>query len=135
MTTKTAGGIITGRLALTLEAQEALEVGDPVIITGPYECEKANGGNAFAGIVTDANKKRVGGTYPNPEVPGDVTVEAPGKFVYTVPAEVAIDPGERVHLSATGGFVPAGDAAAVGAAVGLALTGAAIGADLDVLFY
>ena len=136
MTTKTPGGRISARIALTLEATVALNVGDPVSITGPYECGKATTGDTFAGIVSVANRKRgASGAYPANEVPGEVTVESPFSQIATVVAGVGgLTAGGKVHLSATGTYVPAGGAA-VGAAIGIALTTAAAAAKADVALY
>lgn len=135
MATKTAGGRISSRIALTLEAQSALEVGDPVSITGPYECDKADSGDTFVGTVSVANVKRQGATYPVANVPGDVTVEAKGSYVAAVTAGDAITAGAEVFVSAAGAYVGAAGATGVGAAVGIALTTAAAAAKADVLFY
>lgn len=134
MTDKNYGGVISSRIALTMEAQSALDIGDPVSVVGPYECDAADSGATFVGVVTKSNKRRAGNVHNEDVVPGDVTVECPGSMVLTVVAEVDIDAGEVVHLSATAGFVPAGDATAVGQRVGLALTSATATNKLDVLF-
>jgi hypothetical protein len=136
MTTKTAGGRISSRIALTLEAASALDVGDPVSITGPYECDLADSGDTFAGIVSVANRKRgADGAYPSDEVPGEVTVESPFSAVATVVAGTGgLTAGGKVHLAADGTYVAAGGTA-VGAAIGIALTTAAAAAKADVALY
>lgn len=133
MTTKRSGGRITGLLALTLEAQVALEVGDGVHVTGDYECALSDGTKPTVGNVSVANKApQFGAATRDPEVPGEVTVEALGFYVKTVTAGAAITAGVGVAY-APAGLVPVGTAGA-GGQVGIALMGAALGAKLDVLF-
>lgn len=132
MTTKSAGGKVTGILALTLEGQEALAIGDPVHITGDYECEKADGTKPVVGYVSVANVKRstTTGFYPTANVPGDVTVEAFGWSVRTFVSGGAITAGTKVGVSATSKL----EAADGTNDVGIALTGAAgVDEDVDVL--
>jgi hypothetical protein len=117
MTTKTAGGKITGILALTFEAQEALEVGDPVSVTGDYEVSKCDATRPFIGIVSVANKGRAAsGAYPVAEVPGQCTVEVPGFYVRTGTAGAAIPAGVDVGFDSAGDLVPMGSATAAGEA-------------------
>lgn len=106
MTTKTAGGKITGLLALTVEAQEAMEVGDWVQLSGDYEVELADGTKSVFGKVSVPNKKRIssvlGTSVGNPSVPGVVTVETPAFWVSTETAAEAIAAGDDVALTASG---------------------------------
>lgn len=134
MATKTTKGRITGLIGLTVEAQVALEEGDPVHVTGPYEVGLADGTKPVLGLVSVANKAPTRGTATrDPLVPGDVTVEAMGFYVMTVEAALAIAAGAGVSVDPTG-YVPTGTAGA-GDRVGIALTAAtAAGQFIDVLF-
>lgn len=134
MATKKAGGKITGHLALTFEATEALAEGDSIKITGTYTCAKADGTTPFFGTVSVPNVKRDGatGAYPVAAVPGDVTVEARAFYVSTHLSAGALSAGIRV------GFNAAGKIAAVGAGVPdagtLLVTSTAINQPVDVAF-
>lgn len=146
MTTKKAGGKITGLLALTMEAQVALRVGELVHITGDYEVTRADGTRPVLGHISVSNhNRRISDAFStsvdNPEVPGDVTVEARGLYVKDFVADGVIAAGTRVRavVAADGtSRVAAFDAAVAGAdvslVVGVALTGAAAaGERIDVL--
>lgn len=137
MTTKTAGGRISARIALTLEAQAALNVGDPVSISGPYECVKAVTGDKFAGVVSVANRKRgASGAYPTNEVPGEVTVESPFSAVVTVVAGTGgVTAGDPIFLDAAGAYGNAAGLTEVGAAIGIALTTAIATAKFDLALF
>lgn len=134
MTTKLAGGKITGLLALTMEADYAAEVGDIVEVNGNFTVGLSAGVNPVLGRVSVANKKRVGSTFPSANVPGDVTVEALGLYVDKVQAGVGgITAGAFVKPDGTGRkFVVAAvdDPARCGRALGVA----AANAYTDVLF-
>lgn len=131
MTTKAAGGKITGLLALTLEAQVALNVGDPVMVTGPYECGLADGTKPVVGFVSVANKMRQAGAYPVNKVPGDVTVEARGYMVRSITSGGAITAGAPVGIGAGGALLAVGAGVA---RIGIALMPAAgAGTKVDVL--
>jgi hypothetical protein len=132
MTTKAAGGKITGLIALTLEAQSALEVGDPVMVTGDYECDLADGSQPIVGIVSVRNVGRgANGAYPVAVTPGDVTVEARGWLVVTKLSGGAITAGTGVGINATGDLVADGTGVAH---LGIALMGATgAGTKIDVL--
>lgn len=131
MTTKAPGGKITGLLALTFEAQEALNVRDPVHIIGDYEVERADGTRPIPGHVSVANKGRDGRTYPASIVPGDCTVEARGFYVMRAVSAGAIEAGLRVAVNAAGGYVE-GDG--ILEEIGTALTGTDGAADeFDIL--
>lgn len=135
MATKTRGGRITGRIALTMEAEVALEVGDAVHGSGDYECVLADGTKPVIGVVSVANKdpRQRGTATRDPIVPGDVTVEACGHFVRDVVASDVIAAGAGVAY-APGGLVAVG-AVGAGPQVGIALIGAtAAGQKIDVLF-
>ena len=108
MATKQAGGKITGLLALTLEAQVALDVGDPVMVTGPYECGLADGTKPVVGLVSVANVTRNGPNYPVANVPGDVTVEARGLYVAEMTSGGAFAAGALVGIGAGGALLAAG---------------------------
>jgi hypothetical protein len=115
MTTKTSGGKITGLLALTCEAQEALDVGDWVQLVGDYEVELADGTKPVLGKCSVSNKKRVssvlGTSVGNANVPGDVTIETPAFWVSTEVAAADVTAGQEVAITANG-LVPFGAAAA-----------------------
>jgi hypothetical protein len=135
MTTKLAGGKITGLLALTLEAQVALEIGDPVMVTGDYECGLADGTKPVVGFCTVANKGTtntiMSRTVGTPVVPGDVTVDVRGYMVRTITSGGAFAAGVGVGIDAAGDLVADGAGVAhVGVAL-LASTGA--GERIDVL--
>jgi hypothetical protein len=133
MVTKTPGGRITGLLALTVEAQVALEKEDPVMVTGDYEVGLADGTKPNLGHVSVANKAPVHGTATRPaEVPGVCTVEARGFYVRTILSDGAIAAGVGVAYGAAGALA----AVAAGAHYdGIVLTHAtAAGQKIDVLF-
>lgn len=106
MTTKSALGRITGLLALTVEAQVALQIGDPTMVTGPYEVGLMDGTKPLLGHVSVANKKRVGSDFPVSVAPGDCTVEALGFYVRSCIAGAAIGSGQAVRHTAGGLLVP-----------------------------
>lgn len=147
ITTKASGGKITGLLALTLEAQSALQVNDPVHIVGDYMCDKADGTKPIVGFVSVRNVGRgtslTGGSpnagfYPVAAVPGDVTVEARGLMVQPLTASAAITAGHRVGVTTAGVVVDAGDLSgavpATTAVIGIALEPASgAGVTFDVL--
>jgi len=103
MTTKATGGKITGLLALTMEGQVALSVGDPVMVTGDYECDPYDGTSPFVGVVSVANVKRdaATGNYPVANAPGDCTVEVRGLFVRQCVAAGAVTAGKYVVIDGT----------------------------------
>lgn len=135
MVTKQAGGKITGLLALTMEAQEAIRVGDFVHITGDYEVEIADGTRPVLGHVSVSNhNRRVSDAFStsvaNPAVPGDVTVEARGYYVKTATAGGTIEAGTAVGVGAASTIVASGAGVTN---IGIALTGAVEGEELDIL--
>lgn len=137
MTTKAAGGTITGILALTLEATVALNRGDPVHITGDYTCAKADGTKPVVGFVSVANRRYgtfaegKAGSYPVNAVPGDVTVEAIGFMVLTLVAGTGgVTAGAPVAVGAAGIIVAAGAGTST---FGVALETATAGNKFDVL--
>lgn len=134
MTTKTSGGRITGLLALSMEAEVALNVGDPVMGSGDYECILNDGTKPLIGHVSVANKAPTRGTATRAaEVPGPVTVEARGFYVRKCLASAAIAAGAPVGYGAAGALA----AVALGNAAecGVALTASTAGAQyIDVLF-
>ena len=125
MTTKQSGGRITGLLALTFEAQVAMQRNDPVMVTGDYEVGIADGTKPVVGFVSVSNVKRTSTeaaqTGPVPNVPGDVTVEARGLMVLELQSGAAIAAGAPVGINATGDLVAVADAGVLGY-VGIALT-------------
>jgi hypothetical protein len=137
MTTKIAGGAISYRIALTLEAQAALSIGDAVHITGNYECAKADGTKPIIGDVQKPNLGRgstlgVGGNagyYPVAQVPGDVSVGARGWAVTTRKSSAAIAAGVSCALLANGKVVIDGTANSAHYGVTLMAAG---GADVDI---
>jgi hypothetical protein len=135
MATKTAKGKITGLLALTMEAQVATDVGDAVHVTGDYEVGLADGTKPVLGFVSVANKGRVstamGTSVGNAVVPGDVTVEARGLMVRTIPAGGPFTAGVDVGINASGDLVVAGAGVAT-VGISLMASGGA-GDDVDVL--
>jgi hypothetical protein len=134
MTTKTAGGKITGLLALSYEAEVALEIGDPVMGSGDYECVLNDGTKPVIGHVSVANKEPVRGVATRPaQVPGPVTVEAIGFYVRKVVAGGVIAAGAPVGYNATGDLVAVvlGDPAECGVAL---VAAAQAGDKIDVLF-
>lgn len=136
MTTKSAGGKITGLLALTVEAQEALDVGDVVHLVGDYEVEIADATKRTLGVVTVANKGRVssvmGTSVGNPVVPGDVTVDVPGFMVRTMTLGGTVAAGDPVGLNGAGEAITV--AAGHISEFGIALTGGDDGDLADVLW-
>lgn len=134
MTTKTEGGRITGLLALTVQAQVALNAGDAVVVTGDYEVGLATDVKPVLGHVSVANKAPVHGVATRPaQVPGDVTVEARGFYVNLTTAAGVIAAGMPVGYNATGGMVQVALGAANACGIALqAATGA--GDKIDVLF-
>lgn len=138
MTTKTAGGRITGLLAITLEAQVALAKGDPVMITGDYECGLADGTKPHFGTVSVANKAPVRGVATRPaEVPGDVTVEARCFYVRTRIAAGAIAAGVGFRHTTAGAIIAVPvDATGIAARLdGIVLSGATgAGQKIDVAY-
>lgn len=133
MTTKLARGRIRtpGVVGLTCQAQGALNEGDPVSITGPYEVTRSDGTKKVIGIVAVPNKGRVGSTFPASIVPGDCTVDAFGYLVATVTAGGAVSAGDPVGVGAGGIWITVVDDAI--SQSGTALTPAASGALFDVL--
>lgn len=135
MTTKRSGGKITGLLALGMEAQVALDVGDFVHITGDYEVGLANGSKPVLGHCSVSNKKRtssvMGTSVGNPKVPGDVTIEARGFYVKTEITGGAFAAGVEVGVGAGNTVVAAG---ANVATIGIALMASSgPGDDVDIL--
>lgn len=135
MTTKKAGGRISGAINLTLEATVALAVGDPVHLTDDYTCVKADGSKPVVGHVVTANVKRTSsatdGSYPVALTPGDVAVEARGFAVQVFTAGAsAITAGTLVGWGALSTLVPAGGGVAT---IGIALMTVEAGEKVDVL--
>lgn len=139
MTTTSAGGKITGLLALTCTTDIALQVGDFVHLVGDYKVALADGSKPVLGHVSVRNVKRAlgddttGSSFPVASTPGDVTVEVPGFYVKTHAADAAIAAGQPVGIGAGGDLVVDPGDGTVGH-VGLALTSAAAaGTLIDVL--
>lgn len=137
MTTVIAGGRISTRLALTMQAQSALAIGAPVKIVGDYLCDLADDTHTVIGIVDVPNVARgtgaLAGTYPQPQIPGDVTLEIFGAGVAVCVAGAGgVASGDAVKVSSTGTFV-IGAGPSDDSFVGWALTTAAVGANFDLL--
>lgn len=137
MATKIAGGRIRGYIALTLEATAEVEVGDPVQISGDYECVRADGTATVVGQVSTITQNfPAGGGTRVATVPGDVAVEAFGHSVLTfrTAANTAITAGDLVGANADGQLVAAGAGVAT---IGVALHGvtaeAGVRKNVDVL--
>ena len=134
MTTKASKGKITGHLALTCEAQVAMDVGDYVHVVGDYEVALADGSRPVLGKVSVANKGRqsnvMGTSVGNPVVPGDVTVEARGFNVDTITAAGAFGAGVEVGVGAAGLVAAGAGVETIGISL-MASTGA--GDEVDVL--
>lgn len=131
MATKTAGGVITGTVALTCEASVALNAGDWVHVTGPYTVALADGTKTPIGYVVTKNVHRVNGVYPTAQTPGDVAIEARGTGVCRKAAGAAIAAGADVGIGAAGALLTVGAGVS---RIGVALTAAAAAGDLiDVL--
>lgn len=130
MATTAAGGKITGLLALTFQTDAELEVGDWVEVVDAYEVAKqTTGTKPLVGVVTVANKTRVGNAYPEGNPGGNVTVDVPGFMVRTVKSAGAVTAGTRVGIAQASQKLAA---AGTGVAnIGIALT-AATAADQDV---
>lgn len=135
MVTKAPKGKITGLLALTMEAQVALDVGDFVAITGDYEVGLADGTKPVLGHCSVSNKKRVSNVMSTevgvPNVPGAVTIEARGLYVQPVLAGGAFAAGVEVGIGAENTVVAAGAGVAT---IGISLMAStAEGDEVDIL--
>lgn len=106
------------RIGLTLEANYAAAVGDPVMVgPGDFQCVKADGSKPIVGHVTKRNVGRGtlaggnAGMYPVSVVPGDVTVDAYGHGVKDFPSTgafavgIAVGIGSDSKLAAVGAGV------------------------------
>lgn len=136
MTTTTAGGKITGLLALTCLTDVALAVGDFVHLVGNYKVALADGTKPVLGHVSVRNVKRTSSptstSYPVAATPGgQVTVETPGFYVKThVAGAGGVTAGTDVGIGAAGALLTAGAGVRT---IGVALTTGAAGAAVDVL--
>jgi hypothetical protein len=147
MATKQHGGKITGLLALTVEAQEAINRNDPVHLVGDYEVEKADGTKPVLGFASVVNRKRVNTvtstTVGVANVPGDITVEARGFMVLELTAAGTIGAGDSVAINGDSEVIafteefayddPDVTVTRSGAEFGIALTSADADEKLDVL--
>jgi hypothetical protein len=134
VTTKSAGGVIRGPLAITCEAQYAAVVGDPVMIgAANYEVLKCDGSKPVIGQVSAITKAvpSTGGDRTTVN-PGDVTVEARGYSVLTFKSGGALaTPGIIVGINSAGKIAAAGGSVS---SLGILLTTAtAVDLDVDVL--
>lgn len=130
--TNTAGGKISGYIALTLEAAYAAAANDAVMMSADYTCVKADGSKPVVGYVDTPNVRRTGGTYPAANNPGPVAVEARGFSVRTlkVATGATVVVGTSVGVDSTGNVAPSGSGVAD---IGIALMGGAAAASIDVL--
>lgn len=133
MTTTTAGGKISGRIALTCIGPAALLEGDPVHLTDDYTVALADGTKPVLGHVTVRNVKRVAGAFPVDNPGGDVTVEARGLYVDTWIANGALTAGVLVGHGAAPNQRKISPAGAGVSTVGIALMTVADGEAVDVL--
>lgn len=136
MTTKIAGGVIGYRLALTLEANYAAAMNDCVMGgPGDFQCVLCDTTLPVLGQVIMPNVRRgtgaLAGTYPQPSVPGDVSVGARGHAVQTFTSGATCVVGTLVGVKADKKLWPAGAGVAT---IGIALNGAVgVGGAVDVL--
>jgi hypothetical protein len=122
-----------------MQCQYAAALGDTVM-GGPtdYQCQQWNGTLPAVGTVVMPNVRRgtgaLAGTYPQPNVPGDVTVDAFGHSVHQfVSGATAFTAGAAVALNAAMQVVPWTGAANT-QKLGIALNGSsASGTTVDVL--
>lgn len=137
MTTTIAGGRISARFALTGQAQSALAIGAPVKIVGDYLFDLADATHAVIGVVDVPNVARgtgsLAGTYPQSQVPGDVSVEVRAHGVMVqIAGTGGMVSGDAVKVSSSGTYV-IGAGPSDASFVGYALTTAAAGAAFDLL--
>jgi hypothetical protein len=137
MVTKTAGGLTTPDVGITVEAEYAAQKGDPVMITGDYAVNKCDGSAPCIGYVGQRNVRRGtlaggnAGQYPVANTPGIAEVNAFGVGVKDfVVGAVAVVAGTGVGINAAGLLAP--DGAGV-SHIGVVLMGGATGASVDVL--
>jgi len=107
ITTKIAGGVVGYRIALTLEANYAAAIGDCVMGgPGDFQCVAADGSLPILGDVIMPNVKRgtgaLAGTYPQANVPGDVSIGVRGHAVQTKKTGAAVTVGAAVGINAAG---------------------------------
>lgn len=142
MTTKTAGGKITGLLALTVESggSYSAAVNDWVELSADYVCVLATGTKQVLGRVSVKNVKRTSSatstSFPVANPGGPLTVEVAGFAVYTEVADATIVAGDIVVIGAAGvtkaiatGVVPS----ATEKIIGIALTSATATNTFDLL--
>lgn len=137
MTTTIAGGKISGRFSLTGQAQSALIFNDPVKIVGDYLFDKADSTHPVIGYVTVPNVARgtgaLAGTYPQTQVPGDVSVDVRAHAVVCpVAGSGGVASGNAIKIDGSGGYV-VGAGPSDASFVGYALTTAVAGAVFDLL--
>jgi len=137
MTTKLSGGTLPAFIGLTLEANVALAVGDPVMGgPGDFQCVKADGTKPVIGYVSKKNVTRgtfAGGNpgqYPVAQVPGDVTVEARAFFRKDFTVGVAFGVGADVGIGADNKLAPTGAGVLH---IGIALQAGVVGQQCDVI--
>lgn len=136
ITTKTAGGVVSYRIAATLEANYAAAIGD-VVMAGPgdYQCTLCDGTLPALGDVVMPNVRRgsgsLAGTYPQPNVPGDVTIGLKGHAIQTKKAGATITVGTQVNIGANGKIFPSGTSTTQ--SYGIALNGGILNTAIDVV--
>ena len=86
MTTMVAGLVIGARVGITLQADYGASLNDPVCGgSADWQCQFSTGTLPIIGHVKMPNVKRgtgsLAGTYPQPNTPGDVTVDLRGHYV------------------------------------------------------
>lgn len=113
MTTKASGGKITGLLALTMETNQTLRVGDYVQMNDDYEVVIADGTAPVLGKVSVSNIRGRTATdtvitYGVAVTPGDVTVEARGFYVDPIVVGADVVAGTEVGIDSGGLLAPAG---------------------------
>lgn len=137
MTTKITGGVISSRIAATLEANYAAALGD-VVMGGPgdFQVVLCDGSKPPLGVVVMPNVKRgsgaLAGTYPQANTPGDVSVGLRGHSIQTF----VVDAAQTVVVGTTVGIknnklAPGGTAGY--ANYGIALNGGTAGTSIDVV--
>lgn len=137
MTTKITGGVVSARIAVTLEANYAAAIGDYVMGgPGDFQVVLCDGSKQPLGRVIMPNVRRgtgaLAGTYPQPNVPGDVSIGLRGHSIDTL----VVDTGQTVVVGGQVG-IKNNKIAAAGTSgyitCGIALNGGTAGVNVDVV--